>query len=234
MFRFREKRAGILFPIKVALLATFATIIAHAQDFATYRGFQLDSNLAAAAKQAGRNPSDARLVHQRPAIIQEMDWQPRSAISSEASEGDPVQNGLLSFYNGELFRIVVTYNRYRVSGLTPEDIIEGVSVTYGPSTKPPAEIAYHSVYGERAKVIARWEDSKYEYDLIRMGEQGSFALVAISKRLDALAQTAISEAVRLDVKEAPQRELERQKKRADEERLTVEKDRAANKPNFRP
>lgn len=234
MFRFREKRFSIFFGIRIALLATFGTLIVHAQDFAIYRGFQLGSDIAAAAKQSGRNPTDARLVHQRPATIQEMDWQPRSVISSESSETDPVQNGLLSFYNGELFRIVVTYDRYRIAGLTTEDIVEGISATYGPSTKPFAEIASHSLYGERAKVIARWENSHYEYDLIRTADQGSFALIVIFKRLDALAQVAISESVLLDAQEAPQREIERQKKLADEERLTLEKARAINKPNFRP
>ena len=59
-------------------------------------------------------------------------------------------------------------------------------------------------------------------------------MVLYSKRLDALAQAAIVEAVRLDVQEAPQRELEKQKKREEEERLVLDKARSVNKPNFRP
>ena len=234
MLRFREWRTGIFFTVRIALLITFGALIVRAGDFSTYRDFQLGSDIAAVAKQAGKNPSDARLVHQRPATIQEMDWQPRGAILSDASESEPVQSGLLSFYNGELFRISVTYDRYRIAGLTTEDLIEGISQTYGASTRPIAEIAYHSVYGEKAKVIARWENPQYEYDLIRTGDQRSFALVVTSKRLDALAQAAISESVRLDAQEAPQREIDKEKARASEERLTLEKARSANKPNFRP
>ena len=53
MFRFPRKARRILFAMSFALVATFGTMIVHAQDSATYLGFQLDSALAAAAKQAG-------------------------------------------------------------------------------------------------------------------------------------------------------------------------------------
>jgi hypothetical protein len=59
-------------------------------------------------------------------------------------------------------------------------------------------------------------------------------MVAFSKRLDALARAAVAEAIRLDEQEAPQREIERQKKQDDENRAAQEKARLANKPNFRP
>ncbi len=141
---------------------------------------------------------------------------------------------MLCFFNGELFRIVVTYDRYKVEGMTAEDMIEAISATYGTATRPAAEIAFHSNYAEVATVLARWEDSEYSYNLVRTGDRSSFAMVLYSKRLDALAQAAIVEAVRLDAQEAPQRELEKQKKRAEEEHLVLEKARSVNKPNFRP
>lgn len=118
--------------------------------------------------------------------------------------------------------------------MTAKDMIEGISATYGTATRPEVEIAYHSIYGEVAPVIARWEDSQYAYNLVRTGDRFSFAMVLYSKRLDALAQAAIIEAVRLDTHEAPQRELQKQKNRDDEERLVLEKARSVNKPNFRP
>jgi hypothetical protein len=59
-------------------------------------------------------------------------------------------------------------------------------------------------------------------------------VVVFSKRLDALARAAIVEATRLDEQEAPQREIERQKKQDEENRATQEKARPANKANFRP
>ena len=164
-----------------------------------------------------------------------MDWQSRLPGPADPLKADPVREGLLCFFNGELFRIVVTYDRDRVEGMTAEDMIDGISATYGMATRPAAaEIPYHSNYAEVAQVIARWENSEYSYNLVRTGDRSSFAMVLYSKRLDALAQEAIVEAVRLDVQEAPRREVEKQRKRAEEERLVLEKARSANKPNFRP
>jgi hypothetical protein len=204
-----------------------------AGDFSSYRGMEFGTNLATATKQAGTKLSDVRLVHQRPALIQEMDWQPLP-VQAVADQEDPVRNGQLYFFNGELFRIVINYDRYKVEGMTTADMIEGISAHYGVATTPAVEIPYHSIYGETAAVIARWEDSEYSYNLIRSGDRSSFTLILYSKRLDALAQTAITEAVRLDVQEAPQRELEKQRKRDGAEQLVLEKARSANKPNFRP
>jgi hypothetical protein len=59
-------------------------------------------------------------------------------------------------------------------------------------------------------------------------------MLVLSKQVDALAQAAIAEAIRLDDQEAPQREIERQKKEGEETRAAQEKARPANKENFRP
>jgi hypothetical protein len=205
-----------------------------AADLSSYRGLRLGMSLAAASKQLGTKPSEAKIIHQRPALIQEMSWEMRPPAASVSSKPDPVRDGLLTFVNGELFRIVITYDRYKVEGMSADDVIQAISATYGAATKPTAEIAYHTNYAEAATVLARWDDSKYSYDLVRTGDRASFALILYSKNLDALAQTAIAESARLDADEAPQRELDRQKKRDDNERLVLDKARAVNQPNFRP
>jgi hypothetical protein len=82
--------------------------------------------------------------------------------------------------------------------------------------------------------MARWEDSGYAFNLIQSAYQPGFALVVLSKRLDGLAQTAAVEANRLDDQEAPQREIDRQKKREEEARIQQDNARLANKPGFRP
>ena len=43
---------------------------------------------------------------------------------------------VFSFYDGELFRIVVNYDRYQTEGLTAEDFVEAISATYGPAESP--------------------------------------------------------------------------------------------------
>ncbi len=217
--------------LSISLIASVA-----GGDLSTYRGMQFGMNIEAVAKRAGTTPADARTIHARPAIIQEMDWQPRPPVVADPIKTDPVREGVLCFYNGELSRIVVSYDRQKVEGLTPEDLIEGISTTYGPATRPGVELAYRSIYGygEVVPVIARWEDPQYAYNLVRTTDQSSFVMVLYSKRLDALAQSASLEAVKLEAASAPQREIEKQKQKDHDEGLLLQKARVVNKPNFRP
>ena len=212
-------RAGII----ALACGVLGTSMLSAADLSSYRGLKLGMSLAAASKQMGTRSGETSVVHQRPALIQEMNWELRSAAANP--KPDPVKDGLLSFVNGELFRIVVTYDRYKVEGMTTDDMVQAISATYGAATRPTAEVA---------PVLARWEDSEYSCDLVRTGDRASFALVLYSKKLEASARAAIIESARLDADEAPQRELDKQKKRDDDERLALDKARAVNKPNFRP
>ncbi len=82
--------------------------------------------------------------------------------------------------------------------------------------------------------MARWEDSQYSFNLFRSSYQPNFGMVVFSKRLDALARLAVVEAIRRDEQEAPQREVDRLKKEAQETHATEEKARLANKANFHP
>jgi hypothetical protein len=209
---------------------------AKAQDLSRYREFQFGMTLLAVAKQADMKPSEARLIHQRPALIQELEWQPRHFLGDSSLQTEPARELLFSFYNGELFRIVISYDRYRTEGLTDEDMIEAISTRYGRATRPAAEITFSSsqIYNDSEVVIARWEDSQYSFNLFRSSYRPTFGLIGFSKRLDVLARAAIAEAIRLDEQEAPQREIERQKKQDEENRAEQEKARVVNKPSFRP
>jgi hypothetical protein len=69
---------------------------------------------------------------------------------------------------------------------------------------------------------------------VRTGDQTSFAMVLYSKPLEALAEASTIRAVRLEAQEAPEREIDSQKKRQDAERLVLENARSVNKPNFQP
>lgn len=205
-----------------------------AQDLSRYREFQFGMNLPAIAKQVGLEPSEAKVIHRRPALIQELNWQPRLSLTS--SQADPVRAIFFSFYNGELFRIVVNYDRYKTEGVTTEDVVEAISAQYGTATKPAAEIIFSSsqVYNDSEVVIARWENSQYSFNLFRSSYQPTFGMVGFSKRLDVLARAAVAEAIRLDEQEAPQREIARQKEQDAKDRTGQEKARLANKPSFRP
>ena len=212
--------------------------LTHAQDLSRYRDFQFGMNLPTVAKQADLKQSDARAVHQRPAIIEELEWRPQSFLrTSPPAQGDPLKDVLFSFYNGELFRMVVNYDPDKTQGLTNDDMVGAISATYGTASRPAAKtISFSSAqgYSETEKVMARWEDSQYSFNLFRSSYQPKFGMVVFSKRLDALARLAVVEAVRRDEQEAPQREVDRLKKEAQETHATEEKSRLANKANFHP
>jgi hypothetical protein len=192
--------------------------LAQAQDLSRYRGFQFGMSLLAVAKQADKEPSEAKALHARPALIQEMGWRPLSSVGSAFQ--DPVREVLFSFYNDALFQMVVNYDDYRTEGLRDEDMIEAISAKYGTATGPDAKVIVFStsqVYNDSEVVIARWEDSQYSFNLSVPPTNRPLECL-FSKRLHALAQTAIAEAIRLDEQEAPVREIERQKSQEEENR----------------
>jgi len=206
-----------------------------ARDLSRYRNFQFGETLPALAKQAGLQLSDVKLIHARPAVMQELEW-PIWLGTGSALQTDPVKTVLFSFYNGELFRIVVNYDRDETEGLTTEDMIEAISARYGTATKPVgAEIAFSStqVYNDSELIIARWEDSEYSFNLYRSSYQPTFGMIAFSKKLDALARIATAEANRLDAQTAPQREIQREQREDEKDLESLEKARQANKSNFR-
>ena len=206
-----------------------------ALDLSRYRNFQFGETLPALAKQAGLALSDVKLIHERPAVMQELEW-PIWLGTGSAPQTDPVKTILFSFYNGELFRIVVNYDRDETEGLTTEDMIEAISAKYGTATKPAStEITFSStqVYNDSELIIARWEDSQYSFNLYRSAYQPTFGMIAFSKKLDALARAATAEANRLDAQTAPQREIQRQQREDEKNRESLEKARQENKSNFR-
>jgi hypothetical protein len=197
----------------LAFLIALSASSIRAQDLSRYRDFQFGMNVSAVAKQTGMNLSAAKTLHQHPALIQELWWQ--RSFGGSSPQTDPVREVVFSFYNGALCRMVVNYDRRRTDGFTDEDMIEAISAKYGVAARPVATIVLFSssqVYNDNEKVIARWEDSQYSYNLYRSSNQPVFGMLVFSKRLDALAQTAIAKAIHLDNQEAPRRERERQKK----------------------
>jgi len=118
----------------LGFLIAFVASLIQAQDLSSYRDFQFGMTLASVAKQAGVNPAKAKLLHQRPAVIQELWW--KQSLGGSSLQPDPVREVVFSFYNGDLFRMVVTYDRYRTEGLSEDDMIEATSATYGFAARP--------------------------------------------------------------------------------------------------
>jgi hypothetical protein len=224
--------------VVVAVLLLLMVAGLESQGRAQYRDFQLGGDLASVAALAGIDRSTAKLIHERPALMQDLEWRPTHWMSdSSATQSDPIQQVTFSFYNDQLFRVVVDYDRDRTAGLTDADMIEGISQAYGPSAKPVAKKPSMLGIGaepESGSVISRWEGTDYTVALYRSTYSTTFRMIVTMPRLDALARSADAQALKLDAREAPQREVARQKKEADDARTSLEKARAANKATFRP
>jgi hypothetical protein len=199
-------------------------------DLLTYRGFQLGMGLNAAVKHSGMDPSEVTVIHERPARMQELSWHP-ARFSRASAESDPVEKVAFSFYQGQLFRIVVDYDASKTTGLTTQDMIEGISAQYGPATRPGGTVALKSYLSEDlVPVLARWEDAQSSWNLVQVPYASRLTLLIFSKSLNTLAETAVAEGIRLDEQEAPQR----QKRQEQDAQAQLQKTRLFNKAQFRP
>ena len=208
------------------------------QSLAQYRNFELGSTLAAVAGLIGVSPSQAKVIHQRPVVLQDLEWRLSQWINgSGASSTDPVEQIVFSFYDDRLFRIVVDYDRNRTEGMTQADMLDAIAEIYGVPVKQTAALGrtISNVEAAAGTPVARWRDAGHTAVLYRVSTyRGEFRLIVTDTALDALAQKATIQAVRLHDREAPQREVARMKKEQEDNRAAAEKARIANKKVFRP
>ena len=213
----------------VVLLLTSPML--RAQGFSKYRNFSLGTNLAAVLKHTDQRLVDVKATRDGSLLFQELTWRPASGIGV-SYRSESVDELVFSFYKGELYKMVVTYERASTEGLTADDMVRSISAKYGPATSIALEIdaAANEQYGVRGKPVASWEDSQYSLNLIRSSFSSAFQLIIYSKRVTAEADAALAEVVKVDELAAPQKAVDRQKKELDAIELTRQK----NQKSFRP
>ena len=208
-----------------------------AASLSQYRNFRLTSSLATVATAAGVAASEAKTIHQRPSVLQDLEWRPSRWIPGSMSMStDPVEQIVFSFYNDQLFRVVVDYARDRTEGMTDADMVEAIAAVYGtPGARAAgATRAASQVEVASGAAVARWGDAARSLVLYRTSAYGDgFRLILTDLALDRLARKATIDAARLDERDAPRLEVARQKKERDDGRATAEKARAINKAAFR-
>src|SRR5258707_13113716 len=158
MIRERHNMRFIRFlaPALTALL--LAAPILRAQDFSKYRDFSLGTNLATVLKRADKKLADVTTTHGAPTLFQELTWWPPS-LPGLSSRSDSVEQVLFYFFNGELYKLAVTYDQSSTEGLTAEDMVKSISAKYGPPTSVVSEAASKlSVgYDTQQSTVASWE-----------------------------------------------------------------------------
>lgn len=211
------------------ILLLFAVPVLGAQDLSKYRKFSLGAKLPAVLKLTDQKLPDVTPTHGT--LFQELTWWPPSALGTSLSPNS-VEEIIFSFYNGDLYKISVTYDQSSTEGLTAADMVESISAKYGPPLVVAAD-AYSktgSSYESRPRSVATWENSEYSFDLIRSTFTDRFGLIISSKRLSAAAQLADVAATKQEAQEGPQREADRQKKELDDREIARQK----NRKTFRP
>jgi len=198
------------------VLVLFSTPILSGQNLSAYRKFSLGASLASISKQVGQDPQHANLIHQRPAVIQQLAYWP-IPTSLYSPQAESVSQILFSFYDGELYKIAVTYDGDATQGFTDDDMVQAISARYGTAKRFYPEIALptNDRYAPKETAIARWENSGTSANLSRSETLNSFELTLFSKSVEIKAQAATAESLKLDKQEAPQKEIDRQKSEAD-------------------
>jgi hypothetical protein len=222
-----KKIRGSTFCLGVLLAAPML----HAQDLSKYRAFSLGSSVATVLKHTNQRPADVTVVHQQPALLQELTWWPPS-IPGRVNQPNSVEQILFSFHNGELYKMSVTYDQSSTEGLTADDMMKSISEKYGPARYVALAIDLPTSEQSESeqKPIATWDDSEYSFNLVRSSLSGRFQLVIYSKPGKAAAEADHARALVLEKQEAPQRETARQKVEAD----ALEVARQKNQKSFRP
>jgi hypothetical protein len=220
-------RSSILCFVVVLLAAP----LLRAQDFSKYRHFTLGMSLSRVLEHTNQKMADVKLIHGRPALVQEVNWWPPN-LPGTSYQSDTVEQILFSFYNGELYKISVTYDQTSTEGLTEEDMVKSISEKYGPATYValPIDLTKNDRYDATQKPVASWVDAQYSFNLVRSSFNDHLGLVIYSKRVNAAAELSIAEAVKLEEQEGPQREAVRQKKETDD----LEAARQKNRKIFHP
>jgi len=213
-----------------AVLLLWAPLL-RAQDLSKYRHFTLGMSLTKVLERTGQKTADVKLIHGRPALVQEVTWWPPS-LPGISYQSDTVEQILFSFYNGELYKMSVTYDQTATEGLTEQDMVKSISAKYGPATIVAVEIdsAKSDANVVKQTPVASWEDAQYSFNLTRSAFTDHLGLIIYSKRVNAVAELAIAEAVKIEEQEGPNREAERQKKQTDD----LEAARQKNRKIFRP
>jgi hypothetical protein len=202
-----------------------------AQELARYRHFTLGMSLNRVLERTEQKVADVKVTHGRPSVLQELTWWPPN-LPGTSFRSDSVEQIQFSFDNGDLYKISVIYDRTSTAGLTAKDMMKSISAKYGPATSivPETDSATSDSYEVKQKAVASWEDAQYSLQLVRSSFTDSFELIIYSKRVNAEAELAATEAVKLEEQEGPQREADRQKKETDDLEVTRQK----NQKSFRP
>jgi hypothetical protein len=189
--------------IFMLLCSAVSASLLGAQTRPYYRTFQMGDDLLAISRQIGVPPPTATLVPRALDAVQELRWRAQYARGDVAGSSDPVTRLVFSFYEDQLFRIVIDYSPDRTEGMTEADLVGAVSKLYGPPTKrtdPPSAVGLHP---ERPvdSVVAQWTDGEHNVALLAVHDRAAFRLIVTKPLLEARARAAGAHEAPIDLQD---------------------------------
>jgi len=159
----------------------------------------MGDDLLSIAQQIGMLSPHHALLSEPPGAVQELKWRAQFVRPGVASGADSVARLAFSFYEDQLFRIVIDYQPERTEGMTEGDMVAAISAIYG----QPSKRAYRQMRaGLQASgidtVIAQWADGDSSIALLAVEGQAAFQMIVSSMQLEALARAAATDAIPTD------------------------------------
>jgi hypothetical protein len=122
--------------------------------------------------------------------VRELRWRAQRVRPGETPSGDPVALLVFSFYEDQLFRIVIDYSTERTEGMTEADMVAAVSSIYGPPAKrtdPPNPVGLHP-QRPADSVVAQWIDGELRVALLAVRDRSAFRVIIASVPLERRAR----------------------------------------------
>ena len=213
-----------------------ASVSASSAELSRYRDVTLGDSLSTVLQRLQADTADVKVVHDRPALVQELTWRTRPFVSGTTVTADPLAEMVLTFHLGRLARIVATYDRERTLGLTDADLEELLSEVYGlPLLRSTGTEATPLPGAESPrKIISVWADAEATVRLWREDYPRRIGLTITSVTADGDLEAAMADGVRLTRDEAPQREREQRAAAASAVQDRAAQVRRDNKAKFKP
>jgi hypothetical protein len=171
-------------------MAVSSGALLRAQTHAHYRAYQMGDDLLTISRQIGVASPAVTIVPS--GGVRDLNWRAHYVRRGAGRPDDPVAQLIFSFYEDQLFRIVIDYAADRTEGMTEADMVAAVSQVYGAPAKRTHPTGQASLRPQRLEdtVIAEWTNSAHHVSLRAVGGQAAFRLIVASTPLEALARAA--------------------------------------------
>jgi hypothetical protein len=206
-----------------------------AQSRHDYRTYRMGDDPLSVARLIGV-PPPADAVSGVVGSVRELRWRAQRVRPGETPSGDPVALLVFSFYEDQLFRIVIDYSTERTEGMTEADMVAAVSSIYGPPAKrtdPPNPVGLHP-QRPADSVVAQWIDGELRVALLAVREQSAFRVIVASVPLERRARGAGAQEASADLQDWASIDADRPSASIDRAGSARERTREANIASFIP